>query len=428
MKIAIIGAGFTGLSAAFELLKKGHEVTILEKDAQPGGLAIGYQEKGWEWTLESFYHHWFTNDAAILGLAKEIAYPVIVKRPKTSSLIEKKIYQLDSPRTLLAFQKLSIGERLRMATVLAFLRFDPLWKPLEKITATKFLSKTIGTKAYTILWKPLLVGKFGKYVNEISLAWFWARIVKRTTFLAYPQEGFLAFAQYFAKEIEKKGGKIIYNASVDQITSMESPTIQYKTPTAADQLLTADKVIVTLPSFALIKLAPTLPEGYKENLMKLKGLGAVMLVLRLKKQFLEDGTYWLNICDTTFPVLAIVEHTNFMDPQHYNNEHLVYLGNYLPHDHPYFSKTAEELMAIFDPYLSTLHPGYKKDIIGFTKFSVPFAQPIIPTNYSKLIPPFDTPLKEVYLANMQQVYPWDRGTNYAVELGQKISSHIMRGN
>jgi hypothetical protein len=38
-----------------------------------------------------------------------------------------------------------------------------------------------------------------------------------------------------------------------------------------------------------------------------------------------------------------------------------------------------------------------------------------------MIPSFKTPLKNVFLANMEQVYPWDRGTNYAVELGQKIA-------
>src|SRR5262245_8639765 len=124
MKIAIIGAGFTGLSAAYQLVKKGHTVTVFEKDPQPGGLAIGYQEKGWDWTLEAFYHHWFTNDKAILDLAKELNYPVIIKRPETSHLVDGEIYQLDSPLTLLKFQKLSIAERLQMAFSLAPLRFN----------------------------------------------------------------------------------------------------------------------------------------------------------------------------------------------------------------------------------------------------------------------------------------------------------------
>ena len=58
MKIAIIGAGFSGLAAAYTLTKRGHDVTVFEKDSQPGGLAIGYKEKVWDGTLETHCHHW----------------------------------------------------------------------------------------------------------------------------------------------------------------------------------------------------------------------------------------------------------------------------------------------------------------------------------------------------------------------------------
>ena len=181
---------------------------------------------------------------------------------------------------------------------------------------------------------------------------------------------------------------------------------------------------MTLPSFAFIRLAPQLPQDYTKRLLNLHGLGADMLILRLKNPFFSDGTYWLNVCDENAPVLAIVEHTNFMDKKQYNNEHIVYLGNYLPKDHPNFSLTAEQLLEKFDPYLQKINPEYKSSLIGIKKFSTPFAQPIIPINYSKMIPPFETPLKNVYLANMQQVYPWDRGTNYAVELGEKVAALV----
>jgi protoporphyrinogen oxidase len=417
MKIAVIGAGFTGLAAAYRLVEKGHSVTVFEKDSQPGGLAIGYQEKGWEWTLEAFYHHWFTNDEAVLSLAKELGFPVIIKRPKTSHLIEGKIYHLDSPLTLLGFKNLSLRERLQMGVVLAFLRYNPFWKPLEKLTAAGFLSRTIGRRAYKTLWEPLLVGKFGEYTDQISLAWFWARIVKRTTNLAYPEGGFLRFAKHLAKAITDRGGKIQYGASVEQIT-------EKKGRVSLGKLGTFDKVIVTLPSFAFLKIAPQLPEQYKRSLMQLKGLGAIVLVMRLREPFLSDNTYWLSICDTKAPLLALVEHTNLMDRKFYHNEHLVYLGNYLPQAHRYFSMSAEELLKTFDPFLKKINPDYKKSLIGVRKFSVPFAQPIIPLNYSRMVPAFETPIKNVFLANIQQVYPWDRGTNYSVELGEKAAEIV----
>jgi len=424
MKIAIVGAGFTGLSAAFELVKKGHDVTIFEKDLYPGGLAIGFTEQGWKWTLEKHYHHWFTNDKFILGLAKEIGHKVIIKRPKTSVYVGGKIYQFDSPINVLLFPKLSIVDRLKMGFIVALLRYNPIWKPLEKINATKFLPKTMGKKSYQMIWEPLFKNKFGSHIHDISLAWFWARIVKRTPSLAYPEGGFLSFAQHLVKEIRQKKGLVYFNSEVLEVKENEKKlSVKVRGNKIADYIF--DKVIFTLPSFLFLKTAPQLPDVYRNKFQRLKGLGATDLVLRLREPFFSDGTYWLNVCDSTHPIMAIVEHTNFMDKKNYNNEHLLYLGNYLSVDSKRFAMEKDEVLTLFDPFLKKISPKYRKHLIGYELFKAPFAQPIIPTNYSKMIPPMKTPLKNVYLANIEQVYPWDRGTNYAVELGQKAANLVV---
>lgn len=424
MKIAIIGAGFTGLSAAYELSKKGHDVSVFEKDSQPGGLAIGYKEKEWKWTLEKYCHHFFTNDKIILNLAKEINHEVIIKRPKTSIFVENKIYQLDSPLYVLKFSLLSLSERLRMGFAIAFLRYNPFWKPLEKYNANLVLPKWMGKKSYEMIWESLFINKFGNFYTNISLAWFWARIKKRTSSLAYPKGGFLKFAEKIVKEAEKKSTKFYFDTKVIEIKSDDKVSIKFKKNEKIKEDL-FDKAIVTLPSFGFEKITSQLPQNYKMQLQKLESLGATSLVLRLNKPFLNEGTYWLNVCDKTSPVMAIVEHTNYIDKKYYGNEHLLYLGNYKSAESKFFSMTKEEILKLFDPYLRKINPDYLKDIIGYEFFKAPFAQPVIPVNYFKLIPPFKTPIKNVFLANIEQVYPWDRGTNYAVELGQKVAKLVM---
>lgn len=424
MRIGIIGAGFSGLSAAYNLLDKKHEVTIFERDNIPGGLALGFKEKSWNWTLEKHYHHWFTNDKFVLDLAKKIEHEVLIKRPKTSVYVDGQIFKFDSPKEVLLFPKLSLFDRFKMGVVIGLLRYNPIWKPLEKINATTFLPKTIGEKGYKMIWEPLFNNKFGPYDKNVSLAWFWARIAKRTPSLAYPEGGFLNFANHLVKVIEKKGGTVLFNTDVIELSSSGKPQLKIINRKSSIINHKFDAVIVTLPSFLFLRIAPNLPQSYKNKFSKLKGLGATNLVLRLRKPFLNDGTYWLNICDPKSPIMAIVEHTNFMDEKNYNNEHLVYLGNYLPSDSKRFEMGKEEVLKLFDPFLKKINPDYKQNLIGYEFFKAPFAQPIIPTNYSKMIPPFKTPLPNVYLANIEQVYPWDRGTNYAVELGEKIANLI----
>ena len=418
MKIATIGAGFTGLAAGLKLQDAGHQVTSFEKDSLPGGLALGFENPQWQWSLEKHYHHWFANDNQILSLAKRLKYPIVIKRPKTSVYVDGKSYKLDSPYDVLKFPKLSIIQRLRMGLTIALLKYNPFWKLLERYRASVFLPKMMGGKPYKTLWEPLLMKKFGPFAHDISLAWFWARIVKRTPSLAYPKGGFSKFANAIVSSIQDKGGKVLFNAQIKEINVKPNEKIKING-------LIFDKVIVTLPSFFFVQIAPQLPENYKQKLLNLKGLGAINLLLRLKKPFLQDHTYWLNICDARFPLTAIVEHTNFMEKKYYNNEHLVYLGNYLPHNHPFMHMNKKDLLKKYNPLLTKIDKTYKSNIIETHLFSVPFAQPIIPVNYSKIIPPFKTPLKNVYLANIQQVYPWDRGTNYAVELGEKVAEVII---
>lgn len=422
MNIAIIGAGFTGLSAGYKLQKKGHQVTIFEKEAEPGGLAIGFKKKNWDFSLEKHYHHIFESDKDILKLAQEVDFQFEFKNQNTSSFLEGGDIMRLTPLSLMTFSKISIFERLRMGFALFYLKYLSKWQNLENEKTHDWCIKTMGEKPYKMFWEPLMISKFGPYYKDISLAWFWARIKARTDKLGYPQGGFQKFADVLAKKIEKNGGEIFYNQSVEKIYESKNGGLDIK---IGSKTKSFDKVLVTVPNFFFEKMVPSLPVSYKKKLLNFKGIGALNMVLELEKPFFKgEPIYWLSICDKDFPFLAVVEHTNFIDKKHYDNKYLLYVGNYLPQNHKYFKMTKEGLLKIYDPYLSKFNPNYRKNIKSIELFPVAFAQPIVTRNFSKKILPFETPIKNLYLANMQQVYPWDRGTNFAVKMGVDIASQI----
>lgn len=409
MKVAIIGAGFTGLTAALRLLQNGHQVTIFEKETEVGGLARGFKKEEWEWFLENSYHHLFTNDKSALNLASELGQKVIIKRPKTNIYVNGQIYPLDSPTSLLFFPKLPLIDKLRMGLITAYLRYLSNLRCLSNKKALPWLKKYMGKKTTNLIWEPLFTGKFGDFKEDIALTWFWARIKKRTSSLVYPEGGYQVLTNSLAQKIEHLGGKIFLNKEIKTLPKG------------------FDKIIVTLPTPIFIQIAPNLPKSYIKKLSSIPHLHALNLILVLKKPFLKD-TYWLNITDQNFPFLVLAEHTNFMDPKHYGGGHILYIGNYLPDNHPYLKMSPNQLLKIYLPYLKKINPQFPSPQL-FPQLSYqPFAQPIVTTDYLKYMPSFKTPLPNIYLANLDMVYPWDRGTNYAIELGETVANLINEEN
>lgn len=425
--IGIIGAGVAGLSAAYDLVRNGFQVTVLEAADQVGGLAAGFKAPHWQWTLEKFYHHWFASDRHILGLIKELGWSdqVLFPRPYTVVYYQGKFYPLDSYTEAAKFmlRHFSLPDLVRFGLVGVYLRLTPRWQPLERVTADEWMRKWAGERVYNTLWRPLLVGKFGEEnLDVVNMAWLWARLHARTTRLGTFVGGFQAFLDRFANHLRSLGVQICLNTPVTAIRRSTNPRLTVETSSGAHGF---DAVISTSSPALMARLAPELPESYAASLRALKSMGAVVLIISLKHRLTEY--YWHNLPkEAGFPFLALVEHTNFMSPEHYGGDHIIYCGDYLNPDHEYFRLSKEELLARFVPTLSRFNPAFRPDWVKDAwLFRTPYAQPVPPINHSQNIPPLRTPLPGLYFASMSQVYPWDRGTNFAVEIGRKVAAMVM---
>jgi protoporphyrinogen oxidase len=425
MNIAIIGGGFAGLTAAHDLLTAGQQVTVFEAAPQVGGLASGFKAEGWEWALERFYHHIFKTDKEIIALANAIGAAELIfwNRPTTAYFYaHDDIHAFDSPLAVLTFPYLPFIDRLRVGIAAAVLKLRHDWRRLEHETAEQYLLRWMGRRAYAQLWEPLLVGKFGPYAKEVNAAWIWARIKSRTRQLGYIKGGFQAFADALAAQIMQQGGVIRTGCP---IRWMEC-TVQQWMLWADGEEQSFDRVIVASSPATLAKLVPALPKAYLRELQALKSLGAVVMVVALDRQLLTNGVYWLNLSKHQFPFLALVEHTNMIAPHHYGGDRLVYCGDYLPADHRYFKLPHEEVQQEWLAALPQANPHFQQSWVKQSwLFREPYAQPVVPVHHSRHLPPLRTPLDGLCFASMSQVYPWDRGTNFAVELGHRVAREVL---
>ena len=429
MRIAIIGAGFGGMAAAYDLRKAGHEVVIYESANYVGGLASGFKEPHWDWSVEKFYHHWFQSDSSMLGLIDELGLrdKVIFPRPYTVLLHDGKWYPFDSIVNALLFPGLGFGlNKIRFGFVGLYLRLTNDWKTLEKFTADEWMRKYAGREVYEKMWKPLLVGKFGPFYKDVNMAWMWARLKARTTRLGTFEGGFQKFADLFGGILNKMGVEIRLGTSVKFIKRNQAQGLSID---AGGVVESFDKVLVTTSPNLMAKFCPDLPENYLKGLLELKSMGAVVMVLSLKRQLSKEGYYWFNLPkEAGYPMLALVEHTNFVSKEHFGGDYIVYAGDYLEVGHEYFSMSDEELLERFTPAFKKFNPEFERNWVKKIWVNkTNYAQPIPLVNHSKNIPAIQTPIDGLYFASMSQVYPWDRGTNFAVEIGRR-AARMMLGN
>jgi protoporphyrinogen oxidase len=250
----------------------------------------------------------------------------------------------------------------------------------------------------------------------------WARLYKRTASLGYFAGGFQAFVDLLAERVRAQDGAIRFNTPVQAVRASQPGQLRLE---SASGSALHERVIATCSPRQMLELAPDLPEEYAGQLRALRSMGAVVLILALKQQ-LTQGHYWINMPKSEgIPFMGLVEHTNYISPEHYGGDHVIYCGDYLEPDHPYFSYTKEQLLKTYLPGLVRINPAFSPDWIRASwTFSEPYAQPIPGLNHSQHIPALRTPLAGLWLASMSQVYPWDRGTNYAVELGRTVAAEV----
>ena len=446
-RIAIIGGGFAGMTAAYELGKKGYQTFLFERAPELGGLAGTFPIEGTR--LERGYHHWFTSDTHIVAQMEELGLGDRVQwiSSKTGWFENGRIWNFVTPTDLLRLGTIPFIDRVRVGMAVAYLTYlqsnRALLAKYEKTTAMEWWKKYGGRAAWDKVWSPMFRGKFGAEAEHISMVYIWYKIVLRIGSrrgvskeeLGYPRGSFQVLIDALENAIKKQGGKIYLSTTVQRVVAekgvacglqlAEDEKSQSVQRELAGNEGTApfDRIICTAPSFAARRLVPELPADYLAKMNAAKYMAAVLVILKMKQSM--SPIYWMNIADRTIPFVATIEHTNFISPDVYNGKRVMYISNYLDPSSPYFRMSRDELFNAYLPHLQKINPNFSPDWVEeLWHFKEAAAQPIVPLNYSKQIPDYRTPLRNLYLANTTQIYPEDRGTNYSVRLGQVIAKLV----
>lgn len=434
MKIGIIGAGAAGLATAFDLSSKGHKVVVYESAPFIGGQASTVQVGGG--ALERGYHHLFTNDSAIIGLMADLGVGDKLKwyPSRVGTYTSGKVYKTTTPLDLLRLGALPIKDRIKLGLFALRVKRIKDWRGLEGQTADYWLRERLGGMAYEKVWAPLLKGKFGDYYDQVGMPWFWSKIqtrfasrqgIRGREMLGYPDGSFDTIFDRLKSAIESRDGEIHLSTPVERVEVIDGVAKALVVrPEGGDETRREfDCVLSTVPSFSFPRLVD-LPDDYLSRLTGVHYLAAVVVILEMSRPL--TNIYWMNIADPTVPFLGLIEHTNMLPKEWYGGNNVLYLTNYLDRSEPLFKLSKDELVDLYLPHLTKFNPEFDRSWIKAVHYNaLSAAQPIIGTNYSKVIPDHRTPVQRLYLANTTQIYPEDRGTNYSIKMGRELAEMIL---
>lgn len=431
-RVAVVGGGFTGLTAAYELAKAGYEVEVIEAAPQLGGLVAGFTlDDGFP--LERAYHFLYTTDHHMIGMADELGirdqlefHPSSIK-----AFYQGGTFGFTTPADLLRFAPLSVVDRLR--TGLTGLRLQLLrdWRPLTTVTAYEWLCKVNGKTATDIVWKPLLMGKFDVYWDQITMAWLWTRIHVRQTSkikgelterLGYFEGGFRTMVDRWVDELTTRGAVLRTNTKVTRFTELDGrPALEINGVTRQ-----FDAVLAAIPSGAFARAAaehPAMTPEYEHQLSRIDYLGAKLMIMTTSEPITDS--YWHQIHDLDAPFLVFLSLDSLIGTERTGGRYIYYIGDYVQNDDPLMTMTDDEVRERWFTGLEKLIPAFRRDlVIESHVFAFRDAQHIVDVTYESRIPEMQTPLPGYFLANFSQVFPEDRGTNYAVRDGRKVAALI----
>jgi protoporphyrinogen oxidase len=428
--VGVIGGGVSGLVATYRLIQQGHRVHLFEAGSSLGGLLRTFEIGGER--IECFYHHLFTSDGAAVRLLDELTLLKTVKWRATTAAIfyNDRLYPFTSTLDLLRFTPLAgIRDRVRLGVVGLRLRRERDGSKFEGVTAIEWMRRNAGERSLRVVWEPLLRAKFGAMADEVPMTWLWNRIrlrfssrglLSQKEVLGYQLGSFSVWLDALIKLIEALGGALETDSAVERIAADGS---QIQIETAGGRTYDFDVVLATISNEDLLRIAPPLDGEYAERLKSVAYQDAVCLVLSLTHPLTRH--YWLSINDSSVPFPAVVEQTNLVPPERYGGRHVIYIPNYVTRASQLGRMAEDELSALYLPHLKRINPQFDESWVEERwLFHASGAQPVHTLGAGSRRATHRTPLRGLYLANMAQIYPQDRGQNYSILLGERVAEMV----
>ncbi|MGC2208589.1 MAG: NAD(P)/FAD-dependent oxidoreductase [Candidatus Korobacteraceae bacterium] len=424
-RVVVIGAGPMGLAAAYRAATNGHQVDLFEGAPEAGGMAGHFDFDGI--SIERFYHFVCRTDFPTFSLMQELGIADKLKWHLTSMGLfnGNKLHSWGDPVSLLRFPSLGMVDKIRYGIFAFICLRRNSWPAIENETAKSWIVRWCGISIYNQFWKPLFDHKFYEFADNISAAWIWTRIRRigrsRKSILqeelGYMEGGSITLVNALVDGIQSNGGKVHLGEPVQQVTVQDCRVTGVQTPNRHQE---ADAVICTVPTPLVSALVPDLPLEWKKNYEAIHNIGVICVIFKLS--YSVSPHFWINVSEPDIEIPGVIEFSNLRDV---GNNAILYVPYYMPVTNKKFSWPDDQLLDEAFGCLKRINPSLTRDKIVATKVArLRYGQPICEPGFAAKIPPVQTPISGLQIADTCFYYPEDRGIAESVRLGRAMAESL----
>lgn len=424
-RVVVIGAGAMGLAAAHRAAQLGHEVDLIEVDSLPGGMAAHFDFGGL--SIERFYHFVCKSDDPTFSLMRELGLGDKMRWRSTSMgyFMKGKIHPWGDPFSLLRFPHLSLIAKIRTGLQMFLTTKARNFASIEHKTARQWLEGGSGKEVYNTLWRRLMDLKFYELADDISASWIATRVrrignSRRSIFreeLGYIEGGSQTLVDALVSAYTAKGGRMHLATSVEKV---ETENGKVTGVTAGGRFFAADAVISTVPTPLISKMVPDLPEASKAQYDAIRNIGVVCLIFLLKKSISKH--FWINIVDDQIEIPGVIEFSNLRPV----DDTVVYVPYYMPVTQPKWQWSDQQFIDEAFGYIRKVNPQITADDLIDAKVGrLKYAQPVCEPDFLDKLPPIQTPIEGLQIADTCYYYPEDRGIAESVRYGRMMAETVV---
>ena len=424
-RLIVIGAGAMGLTAAHRAAKNGHEVLVLEGAPDAGGMAGHFDFQGT--SIERFYHFICHTDHPTFALLRELGIADKLRWRDTSMgfFNGNKLYPWGDPIALLRYPGMGLLDKLRYGIFAFVCVRRNTWPAIENESAKSWIMRWCGPFIYEKFWKPLFEHKFYEYADDISAAWIWTRIrrigrSRKSIFqeeLGYLEGGSITLVDTLVERLKAQGGQVQLRQPAQEITVKEGRVTGVQTP---DAHFVADQVICTVPTPLVADLVPAFSGEWKARYNAIHNIGVICVIFKLSQSV--SPHFWVNVSEPDIEIPGVIEFTNL---RNVGGDIIVYVPYYMPVTNPKFSWPDEMLLNEAFDCLQRINPKLVPASIRATKVArLRYGQPICEPGFAAKIPPVQTPIAGLQVADTSFYYPEDRGIAESVRLGEQMAETL----